>query len=150
MRGLKQLRWSGLLVVLMLGSALAGCGSAASAPGPQLAMAAHDHLSPLIQAMPERVRNAYQLAAANPEVFKEIPCYCGCDKLGHKNNYDCYIDEVQADGTFVFDAHAVGCQICVDITHDATQMLNAGQSLPEVQVAIDTAYARYGPPTVND
>jgi hypothetical protein len=48
---------------------------------------------------------AYRFAAANPEILKKIPCYCGCVAAGHKSNYDCYVKEVRPDGSIVFDRH---------------------------------------------
>ena len=51
-------------------------------------------------------QEAYRFAVANPEVVSQFPCYCGCVYLGHENNYDCYVKEVKADGSLVFEEHA--------------------------------------------
>lgn len=37
------------------------------------------------------VQEAYRFAMANPELLKKIPCYCGCNTVGHMNNLECYV-----------------------------------------------------------
>src|SRR5512143_2720276 len=66
-----------------------------------------------VQGAPAVVREAYQFAAANPDVMKNIPCYCGCGSLGHTSNYSCYVAGEYADRSLKFDNHALGCSICV-------------------------------------
>jgi hypothetical protein len=104
------------------------------------------HSMPMeVQSAPVAVQQAYQFAVANPEVLSEIPCYCGCGAMGHASNLACY---VQAGGTAdapLFDAHALGCSICVDITQDTMRLLRQGESVADIKDYVDTAYARYGP-----
>ena len=38
-------------------------------------------------------REGYQIAKEIPEVLAQIPCFCGCDAVGHENLLDCFIDE---------------------------------------------------------
>jgi uncharacterized protein with PCYCGC motif len=57
---------------------------------------------------PPNVREAYRFAIANLETLRQIPCYCGCGKEGHKNNADCYVKEVKPDGSIVFDPMSFG------------------------------------------
>lgn len=97
-----------------------------------------------VRAAPVSVQQAYQFAAANPEVLEEIPCYCGCGAMGHTSNYACYFNN-DDDGTQAFDPHALGCSICVDITHDTMRLLKQGKTLSEIRDYIDATYARYGP-----
>jgi hypothetical protein len=84
-----------------------------------------------MQNAPQTVREAYQFAVANPDALKNVPCFCGCGAIGHTSNYDCYIKDAPANGKLVFDQHALGCSICVDITQDVLQMTQ-GQILPAV------------------
>ena len=50
---------------------------------------------------------AYRFAAANPEILKYIPCYCGCGEMGHGSNLDCYVDLFRPDGRAVsYENHA--------------------------------------------
>ncbi len=89
------------------------------------------------------VQQAYRFAVANPEVLKQVPCYCGCGSMGHTSNYSCY---VKSDtGKIVFDTHAIGCSICVDITHDTARMLGQGKTIQQIKAEIDRTYSQYGP-----
>jgi hypothetical protein len=52
---------------------------------------------------PSEVREAYEFAARRPDVLHYLPCFCGCWHSGHRSNYDCFIDEVHADGRVNID-----------------------------------------------
>lgn len=101
-----------------------------------------------VQAASVTVQEAYQFAAANPDVMKDIPCYCGCGNIGHTSNYSCYVSHVDDKGKITFDNHALGCSICVDITHDVMRLLREGKSPPEARVYIDATYSKYGPSNI--
>jgi hypothetical protein len=34
---------------------------------------------------------AYKFAAEHPEVLGYVPCYCGCERSGHRGNDDCFV-----------------------------------------------------------
>jgi hypothetical protein len=51
------------------------------------------------------VQTAYRYAAAHPEVLQYIPCFCGCEMIGHRHNGDCYVQAARADGTITFTSH---------------------------------------------
>ncbi len=123
---------------------LAGCGAASSAHDVKMAPASM--LPQAMQTAPERVREAYQFAAANPAALQNVPCYCGCGAMGHTSNYSCYIKQAKADGTFVFDEHALGCSICVDITQDVMRLSREGKSPPDIRAFIVSTYSSFGPP----
>ena len=108
-------------------------------------MAPMSMLSPEISSAPERVREAYQFAIANPDLLAKMPCYCGCGALGHKSNYDCYIQDAPNNGKIIFDEHALGCSICVDITQDVMSMTRDGRAPPSIRNAIVNTYSRFGP-----
>jgi hypothetical protein len=65
--------------------------------------------------------------------------------MGHTSNYACYIKDDTSPDDLVFDGHALGCSICVDITQDTMDMLDQGMSLSEIQVEIDSIYSAFGP-----
>ncbi len=98
-----------------------------------------------VQNAPASVRQAYQFAAANPEVLQQIPCYCGCGAMGHTSNYSCYVTGVNAAKELMYDPHALGCSICVDITQDVMRRLRENTPVPEIRAYIDQTYGRYGP-----
>ena len=97
-----------------------------------------------VQSAPVSVQEAYQFNAANPDIMKDIPCYCGCGDIGHTSNYDCYVSNVDVSGKITFDNHALGCSICVDITQDVMRMLRDGKSPQDARAYIDTTYSKYG------
>jgi len=49
-----------------------------------------------------QLRELYEFAARRPDVLHYLPCFCGCGGV-HQSNYDCFIDEVRADGTVLID-----------------------------------------------
>ena len=98
-----------------------------------------------VQKAPVSVQQAYQFAVANPDVTQHIPCYCGCGAMGHTSNYSCYVAGENQDGSLLFDEHALGCSICVDITQDAMRLQKEGKAIAEIRQYIDATYAQYGP-----
>ncbi|MCJ7432528.1 MAG: PCYCGC domain-containing protein [Anaerolineales bacterium] len=103
-----------------------------------------DQMPAEVQSAPVTVQTAYQFAAANPDVMKQIPCYCGCGNIGHTSNYSCYVSGVDDKGNITFDNHALGCSICVDITQDVMRLLKEGKTVPEIKAYVDAIYSKYG------
>jgi len=72
--------------------------SALQGPHPQ------ENLPPLpfIPEMPARspdvVRASYKFAAEHSEVLSYVPCYCGCERSGHRGNEDCFVTARDAKG----------------------------------------------------
>jgi hypothetical protein len=48
----------------------------------------------------------YRYAAEHGDELHYIPCFCGCERFGHKSNRDCYIKSVHGDGSITFTSHA--------------------------------------------
>ena len=82
--------------------------SDAPSPEPTIKLVSASELPADIQQMPPEVQEAYRFALANPEVLTKIPCYCGCNGIGHLDNWMCYVQSVGDDGEVVFDYHAAG------------------------------------------
>jgi hypothetical protein len=131
-------------ILLVPAFLLSSCGKT-DAPFGDAALAPVSNLPQEMQAAPVNVREAYQFALANPEILKQVPCYCGCDAIGHTSNLDCFVDEIGVDGSATFDSHALGCSICIDITQDVMRMLKNGNSVAQIRTTIDQTYAQYGP-----
>lgn len=51
----------------------------------------------------EVVRAAYAYAARREDVLKYMPCYCGCERQGHRSNHDCFIRGKSAAGAPAWD-----------------------------------------------
>jgi hypothetical protein len=58
------------------------------------------------EAGPE-VKRLYEFQITNGEVMRYMPCFCGCGQNdGHRNNRDCYVRQVNADGSVVLESMA--------------------------------------------
>jgi hypothetical protein len=133
------------LVSILLLAALPACSGQAKS---NAAMMPLSQMSSEVRSAPAVVQQAYQFAAANPDVMKQIPCYCGCGSVGHTSNYSCYVQSVDTNGTINFDHHALGCTLCVDITQDVMRLQREGKSTQEIRTYIDSTYSKYGPSNI--
>jgi hypothetical protein len=137
---------AGLLLLLLAAALAAGCSASPQAGSDHAyPMASLEGMPAEVHDAPLAVQQAYQFAAANPDVLTQIPCYCGCGAMGHASNYACYISAAAPDGDLTYDSHALGCSICVDITQDTMRLLDEGKSVPEIKAYVDQIYAPYGP-----
>jgi hypothetical protein len=130
------------LSAMLILAALPACS--AQQTGVELQMAPMSGMPAEVKDAPTSVQQAYQFAVANPELMKQMPCYCGCGDIGHTSNYACYVAEVDTQGTVTYDNHALGCSICVDITLDVMRMTKDGKSPGEILATIDATYSKYG------
>ncbi|MBA4071172.1 MAG: hypothetical protein C0497_04945 [Gemmatimonas sp.] len=129
-----------------LSSILIGCsGSSSTTTDHAPKMASMAMMPDAVHSAAAVTQEAYQFAVANPQILQSIPCYCGCGGMGHTSNYSCYVQRVGNAGALVFDTHALGCSICVDITQDAMRLSKQGKSLPEIKAYVHDTYARFGP-----
>ena len=111
-------------------------------------MAPESQLPAEMKDQPARVKEAYRFAIANPDLLKQIPCFCGCVAEQHKSNYNCYVAKDGGPGSVLdFDNHAMGCGICVDITQDVMTMQQEGKSVDEMREVINQRYGTFGPST---
>lgn len=142
----RYFRWFIFLVALLpIVSLLSGCSASSSTAAQDLNMAPMSDMPVEVQKAAVSVQEAYQFAVANPDALKNVPCYCGCGAAGHTSNYSCYVKEVKPSGEVVFDQHALGCSICVDIAQDVMKMTRDGKTPKEIRAAIDQTYSQYGP-----
>ncbi|MET3193951.1 PCYCGC motif-containing (lipo)protein [Gottfriedia sp. OAE603] len=97
----------------------------------------------------QQMQQIYLLAAQNTDLLKNIPCYCGCgDSVGHKSNLDCFINEVKADGSVVWDSHATTCVNCLEIALESATLKQKGKTNLEIRKYIDDKYKDgYAKPT---
>jgi hypothetical protein len=99
---------------------------------------------------PEVVRAAYLFAAHHPEVLRYMPCFCGCERGGHRGNDDCFVSARDAAGKPTqWEPHGMVCEVCLDVATTAMQMHNSGASLTTIREAIEKAHsaAPYHTPT---
>jgi len=131
--------WLWLILAALV--TLSACG------GNRVTLAPESALPDFVRDAPENVREAYRFAIANPEELSQYPCYCGCGGMGHTSNLSCYIQEIEEDGTIIFDEHALGCGICVDIAQDVMRLMEEGRSPQEIRAYVDATYSQFGPST---
>jgi hypothetical protein len=133
------------IILFIISAILAGCSGSPSTPKMDLdKMAPMSDMPAEVQSAPETVQVAYQFAIAYPDALKNVPCYCGCGKVGHTSNYSCYVKEIKSSGEVIFDNHALACSICVDIAQDVLNMTTDGKSPEKIREFIDLTYSQYG------
>lgn len=141
-----------IFLLLLIGTltlvSLPACSTQSSGSDVHLKMTYMDQMSAEVQSAPVTVQEAYQFASANPDLMKNIPCYCGCGNVGHTSNYSCYVSGQDNKGNFRWDSHALGCSICVDITQDVMRLLRDGKSPQDIRASIDATYSKYGPSNI--
>ena len=94
----------------------------------------------------EIVQQVFEFAARHPEVLAYMPCYCGCEQLGHKGNHDCFVKGRAANGNVTeWEAHGIGCASCIDVGREAMLQFNSGASVTAIRAAIDKKYGGYFP-----
>jgi len=87
------------------------------------------------------VQEVFEFAARHPEVLAYMPCYCGCEQLGHKGNHDCFVKGRAANGTVTeWEAHGIGCAICIDVGREAMLLFKTGASVTAIRAAIEKRY----------
>ena len=60
----------------------------------------------VLAAGPE-VKRLYEFQVTHGELMRYMPCFCGCGgNAGHRSNRDCYVRQVNPDGSVVFDSMA--------------------------------------------
>lgn len=136
------------LIVVLLSTMISACSTQSQSNDNDLHMMSLDQMPAEVQSAPVTVQTAYQFAAANPDIMKNIPCYCGCGNVGHTSNYNCYVSSVDDTGNIRWDSHALGCSICVDITQDVMRMLKDGKSPQDARAYVDVTYSKYGPSNI--
>jgi hypothetical protein len=87
------------------------------------------------------VKQVYEFAARHPEVLHYVPCYCGCERLGHSGNHDCFVRTRAASGRVSeWDPHGVGCTVCLDVAREAMTLFETGSTPADIRAAIDRKY----------
>lgn len=56
------------------------------------------HMPSFAQQASPKVQEACRYAVDHGERLQYIPCFCGCTRIGHRHNADCYVAERLADG----------------------------------------------------
>jgi hypothetical protein len=163
-----------IIVSMALGGGVTGCGDpghssapeAAATGAPILAVAeapvpiGHMHMPTAeevattwdarpayVTALPGDWQAAYAYALARPDVLQWLPCYCGCDGMGHRSNLDCFFVRREEEGNYTYEEHASYCDICVETANLASAMLRDGASMTEIRSTVDSQFGGRAPGT---
>ncbi len=71
------------------------------------------------------MREAYSVAKEIPGVLAQQPCYCFCQRQGHRSLLDCFTS-----------LHATSCDICINEARLAGQLSRQGKTAEEIRAAI--------------
>jgi hypothetical protein len=150
---------AGLLLAALLTGTIATAGqhvhsqAASGAPTRIAPMKAHTGALPALPPVPFTpsrpmaiVQQVYEFAARHPEVLQHVPCYCGCERMGHNGNHDCFVKARMVNGTVTeWEPHGIGCAVCLDVGRDAMSLFNAGTSVQQIRAMIEKKYASLFP-----
>jgi len=90
----------------------------------------------------ETVRAVYKFAAEHPEILSYVPCFCGCERGGHRGNDDCFVKARNAEGDVTeWEPHGLDCAVCLDVANEAMQMTRSGASVRDIRAAIEKKWA---------
>ena len=102
-----MLRRSSIAAYTLLTVSLAVSG-ACSSPEPDLPPLSSVAVANSGQS-PDLVRAVHLFAAQHPEVLNYVPCFCGCQRQGHKHNDDCFVAGRDSTGKVTaWELHGVG------------------------------------------
>ena len=91
---------------------------------------------------PEMITAAYRFAAEHPEILTYVPCFCGCERGGHRGNEDCFVQKRGANGDVIeWTEHGMECAVCLDVAQQAMQMHASGASVRDIRAAVEQKWA---------
>jgi Protein of unknown function with PCYCGC motif len=91
---------------------------------------------------PEVITATYRFAAEHPEILSYIPCFCGCERGGHRGNEDCFVQKRGPNGDVTeWTEHGMECAVCLDVAQQAMQMHASGASVRDIRAAVEQKWA---------
>ena len=126
MRKLGLLATVSILTVLALaqGDHVPAYNTAPPAPGEVLPILPPDQRVGELFKEPYQV-HAYELAAKIPGVINQLPCYCYCERIGHKSLHTCYESD-----------HGAHCGICMKEVFYAYQQTKLHKTPAQIREGI--------------
>jgi hypothetical protein len=130
--------------------ALAKAGLPAPDPQPAIVLGPHPQkdFPPLqlpaypLTRSPEVITATYRFAAEHPEILSYVPCFCGCERSGHRGNEDCFVQRRGANGDVTeWTEHGMECAVCLDVAQQAMQMHASGASVRDIRAAVEKKWS---------
>jgi hypothetical protein len=95
----------------------------------------------LLPRPPEVIQAVYRYAAEHPEVLRYVPCFCGCNEMGHRSSEDCFVKSRSKNGTVTeWNEHGIACAMCIAVAERAKIMCETGASMNDVRADIEKRY----------
>lgn len=98
--------------------------AAAPQPGEVMPILPKDQLTGDLFKYPYQV-HAYELAARIPGVINQLPCYCYCERIGHKSLHTCFESN-----------HGAHCGICMKEAYYAYQQTKLKKTPEQIRAGI--------------
>ena len=98
--------------------------TAPPSPGEVLPILPKDQLTGDLFKYPYQV-HAYELAAKIPGVINQLPCYCYCERIGHKSLHTCFESN-----------HGAHCGICIKEVYYAYQQTKLKRTPEQIRDGI--------------
>lgn len=158
-----------MLLVPLMGFAIASCGESAREPyagtpeGVPPGLSASipdpaevtevkpqgtlpDFLDKVLGPGKDRITGLYRGAMEHHNDFGYIPCYCGCAVYAtpHESLSDCFIKDVASDGSMTFTNHSTSCDICEGVAKLTLDGLAGGKPLNDIRTEVFAAYKYTG------
>lgn len=93
--------------------------------------------------LPADQQTLYRAAAADPDAFTAVTCYCGCVSfLDHRHLSDCF---VRPDGGW--ERHATGCAVCLAEARDVIDLRDQQTPIADIVDHIDDRFGGITPTT---
>jgi len=119
-----------------------GAPSVALKPHPQKNLPALQLPGYPLGRSPEVITAAYRFAAEHPEILTYVPCFCGCERSGHRGNEDCFVKSRGVNGDVTeWEPHGMECNVCLDVATQAMQMYSSGASVRDIRAAVEKKWA---------
>lgn len=94
------------------------------------------------------LQRAYEFAAHNEKLLRHIPCFCGCEMVGHTSVESCFISSRAPDGLVKWNKHGAACRLCLDVVESARELHAAGLPVKDIrQQIIERFYKKHMTPT---
>ena len=93
----------------------------------------------------EVATQAFEFAAEHPEIASYVPCYCGCQAMGHNGNEDCFVKARAENGDVTeWEPHGVECAVCIEVATRSRQMQASGAGATSIRTAVEKEFnAKY-------
>ena len=73
----------------------------------------------------QKIQAGYAMAHQKPAILAQQPCYCGCDRQGHRSLLDCFKTE-----------HAAKCSVCIREANYARELDARGKCAVDIRNSI--------------